>query len=125
MPLVKSMIGLRTLRLNISYDMEERVWQSMKDHFLGITSLTESLRRLSTLPLTDAEVVFRISEHTSESGLWQKVDRDACAQELREILLNSEGAQVYAEQQRRLKELSARSREIEASRAIIRRPIQP
>ncbi|KAG7005344.1 ATP-dependent RNA helicase dbp6 [Physcia stellaris] len=123
MPLVKSMIGLRTLRLNILYELKEYLWQDVKDNFLESTSFTEGLRKLSTLPLTDAEVAFRISEHTSRPGLWQKVDRDACAQKLREILLNPEGAEVYAEQQRRLKESSAMNRQMEANRASIRRPV--
>lgn len=119
MPLVKSMIGLRTLRLNIFYDMEE-LWHAVKDHFLQSTSFTEGLRKLSTLPLTDAEVVFRISGHTS--GLWQKADRDACAQKLRELLLNPDGADIYAEEQRRLKESSARDREMHA---LARAPGRP
>ena len=123
MPLLNSMIGLRTLRLNILYEMKEHLWQAVKDYFLESTSFTDGLRKLSTLPLTDAEVAFRISEHTPEPGLWQKVDRDACAQKLREILLNPEGAEVYAEQQRRLKESSAMNRQMEAYRASIRRPV--
>ena len=123
MPLVKSMIGLRTLRLNILYDLKEYLWQGVTDNFIGSITFSEGLRRLSTLPLTGAEVAFRISGHTSRPGLWQKVDRDACAQKLREILLNPEGAEVYAEQQRRLKESSARNRQMEASSASIRRPV--
>ena len=123
MPLVKSMIGLRTLRLNILYELKEYRWQDVKDDFVESFFFTEGLRRLSTLPLTGAEVAFRISGHTSRPGLWQKVDRDACAQKLREILLNPEGAEVYAEQQRRLKESSAMNRQMEANRASIRRPI--
>ncbi|KAL8847952.1 MAG: hypothetical protein Q9221_007017 [Calogaya cf. arnoldii] len=103
MTLVKSLIGLRTLRLNILYDMKQRLWKTTEDYFLQHTSWTDGLRRLSTLPLTFAEVAFRVREWREEDGdtsYWQKDDRAKCAKDLRKILLNPQGAEVYAENQR-------------------------
>lgn len=123
MALVKSLIGLRTLRLNILYDMKQRLWHASDDNFLHYTSWTDGLRRLSTLPLISAEVAFRIREWRSKDpSYWQKGDRDECAQDLKKMLLNPQGAEVYAEHQRQLKITSAMSKEIEAASARQRRP---
>ncbi|KAL8951244.1 MAG: hypothetical protein Q9222_002772 [Ikaeria aurantiellina] len=117
MPLVKSLTGLRTLRLNITYQMENWLWHAMKDTFLESTEYTEGLRKLSMLPLTSAEVAFHVLDYVGEDGLWEKADRNECARKLRDLLLNPKGAEVYAEHQRLLKECAARNREMEARRA--------
>ncbi|KAL8785771.1 MAG: hypothetical protein Q9213_003149 [Squamulea squamosa] len=46
MQTVKSMIGLRTLRLNILYAMKEELWHAIKDHFLEGTRFTEGITAL-------------------------------------------------------------------------------
>lgn len=123
MALVKSLIGLRTLRLNILYDMKQRLWHATDENFLHYTSWTDGLRRLSTLPLMSAEVAFRVREWRSKDpSYWQKGDRDECAKDLKKILLDPQGAEVYAEHQRQLKITSAISKEIEAACARQRRP---
>ncbi|KAL8991988.1 MAG: hypothetical protein Q9169_007469 [Polycauliona sp. 2 TL-2023] len=122
MVMVKSLIGLQTLRLNILYDLERWLWLSGKDHLLRRTS-SDGLRRLSTLPLRRAEVAFRIHEwRSADDDLWQKADRDECAEKLREILVNPQGAEVYAVQQCQLKFTSAKNKEMEEACAAKRRP---
>ncbi|KAL8676883.1 MAG: hypothetical protein Q9186_006637 [Xanthomendoza sp. 1 TL-2023] len=122
LPVVKSLIGLRSLRLNILYEMLETLWLEVKDRFLGMTRYTECLRKLSTLPLTYVDVNFRIAEHRGTPGLWQKAQREQCAEELKSMLLNPEGAEVYAERQRELKESSRINREMEERRRMDRHP---
>ncbi|KAL8676310.1 MAG: hypothetical protein Q9224_007299, partial [Gallowayella concinna] len=122
MPVVKSLIGLRSLRLNILHDMLEPLWLEVKDRFLEMTRYTECLRKLSTLPLTYVDVNFRIAEHRETPGLWRKTQREQCAEELKSMLLNLEGAEVYAERQRELKESSRINREMEECRRMDRRP---
>lgn len=82
MPLIRSMIGLQSIRLNIVYDMEQSDFDLLKVDFIKGTSFTEGLRKLSILPLVHAEVLVRNHEHSSESGLWQRVDRARCAEAL-------------------------------------------
>ncbi|KAL8817939.1 MAG: hypothetical protein Q9223_003315 [Gallowayella weberi] len=110
MPLVKSLIGLKSLRLNILCEMKAKNWLAVKDRFLMVTRYMEGLRKLSTLPLTSADVTFRLAKYCEEMGraglLWQKAHRDQCAADLKKILLNPKGAEVYAEQQRELPKLS-------------------
>ena len=123
MVLVKSMIGLRTLRLNILHDMEKELWLGWEGSFLQRTTWTDGLRRLSTLPLISAEVAFRVREWRSDDPkLWQKADRHDCAKRLQKILVNPKGAEVYAERQRQLKISSATNKEFEEACAANRRP---
>ncbi|KAL8670980.1 MAG: hypothetical protein Q9168_004494 [Polycauliona sp. 1 TL-2023] len=100
MMLVKSLIGLRTLRLNIMHHMMQRLWFREEDSFLAGISWVDGLWRLSTLPLTSAEVAFRVRDY---DDLWQKADRDESTKRLQKILVNPKGAEVYAELQRQLK----------------------
>lgn len=107
---VKSLTGLQTLRLQIVCDLEKERWDHNKDRFVRLTTHTEGLRKLSILPLTSAEIAVRTSVDEyhyppgpprwgNPSELWQKGDRDQCAEDLKALLLNPRGAQVYAEYQ--------------------------
>lgn len=104
--LVKSLTGLQTLRLQIVCDLEKERWDHNKDRFVRLTTYAEGLRKLSILPLTSAEIAVRTSINPlgprrwgNPTELWQKHDRDQCAKDLKALLLNPRGAQVYAEYQ--------------------------
>lgn len=120
--LVRSLTGLRTLRLQIHYDMEEHLWHSVKDRFLQMTSYCDGLRKLSTLPLTSAEVMFRTSSYRGLSG-WRASDRTECAKRLQDMLLDPRGTDIYAQQQAALKETGEMSREIEEYRRSLKTPL--
>ncbi|KAI4228010.1 MAG: hypothetical protein L6R36_001944 [Xanthoria steineri] len=125
--LVNSLIGQRTLRLNILYDREagSQHWWGAQARFLKSTSFTDGLRKLSILPLASAEISFRVREYRSnDPELWQKADRDECAKELQKILLNPNGAEIYEEYRRMLKENAAKNKELEEACARERRPFQ-
>ncbi|KAL8760569.1 MAG: hypothetical protein Q9184_003251 [Pyrenodesmia sp. 2 TL-2023] len=115
MALVKSCTGLRTLRLHITLNVEKELWDRVKDEFVQQTEYTAGLRRLSILPLTSAEVVVRTSPRYSEDlvlacrhyphplapereGLWLRSDMDQCAEQIRQLLVDPKGAEVYAKQ---------------------------
>ncbi|KAL8754572.1 MAG: hypothetical protein Q9184_005072 [Pyrenodesmia sp. 2 TL-2023] len=112
--LVKSCTGLRTLRLRITLDMKKELWDRFKDGFVQQTDYAAGLRRLSILPLTSAEVVVRTSprRHNNlplarwEKGLWLRSDMDQCADEIRRLLVDPTGAEVYA---KHLKQKSMRN----------------
>ncbi|CAL8575798.1 hypothetical protein XPA_001702 [Xanthoria parietina] len=100
-----------TLRLQIVCDLEKEVWDHNKDRFVRLTTYTEGLRKLSILPLTSVEIAVRPSnsgfsiKHNPSatpgwyrsSELWQKGDRDRCARDLKALLLDPKGAQVYGD----------------------------
>ncbi|KAL8773178.1 MAG: hypothetical protein Q9209_001854 [Squamulea sp. 1 TL-2023] len=109
--MINSLTGLRTLRLKIFYDMDEQAWHSLKDRFVQVSTQTEGLRRLSTLPLITAEVVVQPSARYPNRRLWEKIDRDQCANDIQKMLLNPRGAEIYAEHQRELQEARERCRE--------------
>ena len=107
MALVKSLTGLQTLRLQIECDLEKEVWDHNKDRFVRLTAYTEGLRKLSILPLTSVEIAVRtltdertltlLRQVAIPSELWQEADRDRCAQDLKALLLDPKGAQVYGD----------------------------
>ncbi|KAL9023426.1 MAG: hypothetical protein Q9180_008242 [Flavoplaca navasiana] len=91
---IKSLLGLRSLRLRIVYDMQQRQWVGSGDRFLACTNESTNgmggLRRLSRLPLTSTKVAFCIRDwHSEDSGYWQKADRDTCARSLQKLLLDT------------------------------------
>lgn len=119
MPIVKSLSELRNLRLQILYDVPqglcERMWQNAEP-FLENTRFTEGLRRLSTLPLVSAAIVFMNTGSQSEDGPWTSNDRKRTAKNLRAILLNPKGAVVYSGSQRGIREGWKKQRAREAER---------
>ena len=112
MALVRSLTALRRLRLNIEHKLLFGSYESAKSHnLLYITTHFDGLKKLSTLPLTEVEIVVESPIHESEDHLWTKVDRQDFAEGLRTILLNPKGAQIYAEDQLKWKEKCRRERE--------------
>ncbi|KAL8869496.1 MAG: hypothetical protein Q9174_004232 [Haloplaca sp. 1 TL-2023] len=124
--LIKSLIGLRSLRLNILYEPKQQHWNRTPDTFLETTTWTDGLRRLSTLPLTSAQVAFHIREWRLEmpdaSSYWQESDRKACAKKLERILVNPQGADIYAEHRRQLEINRAINKSMEEAIRRDRRP---
>ncbi len=105
MALVRSLSGLRRLRLHIEHKMDPKGYEIAKRYDVRYTSTVfEGLKKFSTLPLTEVEIVVRNPECVSEDSLWTKVDRQDFAEGFRKILLNPKGAQNYAEEQLKRKE---------------------
>ncbi len=124
MPLVRSLSGLRRLRLRIEHEMDTKDYEYAKSHDrLFTTTYCEGLQKVSTLPLTEVEIVTRNPQYLPEHDLWTKADREEFAEGLREILLNPKGAQIYADDQLRRKEACRKTKELEAEiKASMSRP---
>ena len=84
------------------------------NNLLFTTAYCEGLHKVSTLPLTEVEIFIRNPKYIPEHDLWTKADREDFAEGLRKILLNPEGAQIYADDQLRWKETCRKQREFEA-----------
>ena len=123
MPVVRSLSGLRNLRVLITHDMEAELYEDSKNDLLDTTSWCEGLRKLSTLPLTNVEVLVKSAGLLKRKRMWTDSDMKEVAAGLQEMLLNPQGADVYAEQQIRLQEVMKRCREMEKERAAMRRPL--
>lgn len=125
MPLVRSLSGLRRLRLCIEHEMKVGSYAFAKSHnFLFATIYCEGLHKVSTLPLTEVEIVVTNPKYIPEHDLWTKADREDFAEGLRKILLNPKGAQIYADDQLYWKEVCRKRRELEAEiKASMYRPM--
>ncbi|KAL9611712.1 MAG: hypothetical protein Q9204_009005, partial [Flavoplaca sp. TL-2023a] len=108
MALVKSLSGLRTLRLQIVCNLKKECWEYNKDRFVRLSTYTESLRKLSIMPLRSTEIAVRTSSSKggpllwrlhpgNREDFWQKGDREKCAEELKALLLDPKGADAYAD----------------------------
>lgn len=124
MALVRSLSALRRLRLNMEHKLLFGSYESAKSqNLLYFTTHFDGLKKLSTLPLTEVEVVVERPIWESDDHLWTKVDRQDFAEGLRTILLNPKGAQIYAEDQLKWKEKCRREREDDAKiKASMYRP---
>ena len=111
--LMRSLSALRCLRLNIEYKlMFADNYESAKSHnVLYITDCFTGLKRFSALPLTEVEIFVENPKYEPEDHGWTKVDRQDFAEGLRKMLLNLEGAQIYADTELKWKELRQRERE--------------
>ncbi|KAL8765819.1 MAG: hypothetical protein Q9209_007223 [Squamulea sp. 1 TL-2023] len=97
---VENWSGLRSLRLQILHDLDELDWSHLKDkqHYLQkIGNHCRSLRKLSHLPLTSAEV-------SIHGRVWSQSERDRMANDLRKMFLGQSGFNVSTEAQRKAKE---------------------
>ena len=124
MALVRSLSGLRRLRLNTEQKLLFGSYESAKSHnLLYIAAYSGGLDKLSTLPLTEVEIVVETPFIESEDHLWTKVDRQDLREGLRTILLNPKGAEIYAEDELKWKERRRRERENDAQiKASIYKP---
>lgn len=109
--LVRSLSALRRLRLNLEYTSPFTSYDSAGSSNLPyITANFHGLQKLSILPLTEVEIVVGCTKYESDDQS-TRVDRKDLAEEFRKILLNPEGAQIYAEDQLKRKEQCRRARE--------------
>ena len=123
---VKSVPGLRRLCLRIDRKLSRAVGIRYEDtkskDALYKAKIFQGIHRLSTLALTDVEVVVNpplLLQHDSMT----KAGREEFAEGLRKILLNPKGAEIYAEDQLNYKEECRKKREYAAAtKALISRP---
>ena len=125
MPLVRSLPGLRNLRVHVTHSMESQLYERVRGSFLNYSSVFDGLHKLSTLPLASAEVFVRIPKHSSTDGLLKAEETKEIANGLQTILLNPEGAEIYAEARRREQEQSRKYREALAKAQAARRSQLP
>lgn len=119
MATIRSLTGLRALRLRITFDPDQELWGHPVDTFVQDSSETEGLWKLSILPLTSAEVAmhtYPLRDPCFAFGAWkaddwQQSDMDQCAEEIRQVLLNPKGAETYAKHQAERISPAARIRE--------------
>lgn len=96
MQALKSLTGLRHLRLHITHKEEAQRYKHIKDKFFDSMPRGEPMRKLSTLRLTSAEVHVRLPRTQLRSNSWTDSDMKEVADMLRKMLLNPEGAELYA-----------------------------
>ena len=94
---VRSLQGLRQLRLRIEWSIASGVYRLMKQHslFPYCTRYIEGLQKLATLPLTSVEIAvkkFPFRERQSMAKSWSKAERTEYAEVLRKMLLGPKGA---------------------------------
>ena len=116
MTLVRSLTGLRSLRLQINHSMEAAFYQKAKarGNVLGLfqTGNLDFVHKMAILPLTEVDVfVGDRSQQLEVDTLWPAEDRMEYAKGIRKILLNSRGAEINAQNQKELKDYHRQDRE--------------
>ncbi|CAD6571180.1 MAG: hypothetical protein ASARMPREDX12_004156 [Alectoria sarmentosa] len=116
MTLIRSLTGLRSLRLQINHSMEAAFYQKAKarGNVLGLfqTGNLDFVHKMAILPLTEVDVfVGDRSQQLEMDTLWTAEDRMEYAEGIRKILLNSRGAEIYAQNQKELKDFHRQDRE--------------
>ena len=127
MTLVRSLIGLRSLRLQINHSMKAEVYQCAKARGdgLGLFQMRQLkfVEKLATLPLTDVEVFVSDFPHLVDypsdedeapvdtRASWTAEDRMDYAEGIRKTLVDPKGADVYAQNQKVLQEFHRENRE--------------
>lgn len=112
MAAVRSLSGLRSLRLKIFNGSETRDCQ--RNHniraLLVHTSYFEILWRLATLPLSGVEIAVTYSRCRLTDDLWDQNKLDEVGHDLKTMLLNPTGAENHAAAQPKIKDLRRRIR---------------
>ena len=116
MPTIRSLPGLRSVRLHISHNMDAENYATLKNNNSWYkTEYCTGLQKLSTLLLTEAEVAVKpINVLGEDRSPWTVAQCKEYADGLRKLLLDPNGAEIYAEEQREVQELSRKVRESEA-----------
>ena len=102
--LIRSMSGLRCLRIQMDFIMETTHYKYAKNNNCLSALYFTVLKQLSTLPLMEVEVYVGPPWLHQSNSSWTKEDREEFADGLRGMLLDSRGAEIYAEEQREQKE---------------------
>ena len=108
--LIRSLHGLRSLRLQMNDIMDADNYQWMKAH--GLDNMIQMrlgfVQKMKVLPLNEVEV-FVCEENepwpVKDAVLWDAEDRAEFADTIRRILLDPKGGEKYAQVQEELKEL--------------------
>ncbi|KAL8650956.1 MAG: hypothetical protein Q9210_003519 [Variospora velana] len=98
--LIKSLSGLRSLRLQVETDLDRENYRLVRKYFLQTTRHCEGLRRLSTLPLDKVEVVVKLPTYRIENDvndLLPKSAREEIARDVEKMLLDSKAMEVHQE----------------------------
>lgn len=125
--LIRSLIGLRSLRLQINHSMRAEVYRCAKARGseLGLFQMRQLgfVDKLAILPLTDVEVFVSdfsyLVDYSSDEdepsadtrASWTAEERIDYAEGIRNILLNPKGADIYAQNQKVLQEIHRENRE--------------
>ncbi len=112
---IKSLTGLRSLRLRINHYMSAALYQSAKvcGNELGLYQIRQLqfVEKLATLSLTDVKVfvsdnhdildAFDDGDPARRCDLaWTAEDRTEFAEGIRKIILDPKGADIYAQRQK-------------------------
>ncbi|KAL8725042.1 MAG: hypothetical protein Q9181_006564 [Wetmoreana brouardii] len=100
-PVIHSLSGLRTLRLQIEYKMKSKFDNTLANGrlFPEQSRFHDGIWMLSILPLTNVEIAVRPSSFRIQSDQWTESDEKEFADRLRRMLLNPKGPEVYTEVQ--------------------------
>ncbi|KAL9020375.1 MAG: hypothetical protein Q9185_002349 [Variospora sp. 1 TL-2023] len=96
--LIKSLSGLRSLRLQVETDLDRAKYLFVMEYFLRTTHHGEVLRRLSTLLLDKVEVVVKLPIYCTEDTLNDLLPtsaREDIARDAEKILLDSKTTEVH------------------------------
>ena len=109
MTLIKSLTGLRSLRLQINHSMEAALYQQMKarGNELGLfqTRYLAFVHKMAVLPLINVEVfVGDRSQPVNVDALWTAEDRMEYAEGIRKLLADPRGAELYTQKQEGLQD---------------------
>ncbi|KAL8779492.1 MAG: hypothetical protein Q9213_006904 [Squamulea squamosa] len=88
---VENWSELRSVRLHVIHERDEIDWRHLQDkqHYIqNIGDYCKSLRKLSHLPLTSAEVVIR-------GRVWSQKERDQFTGDLQRMFMSHSGTDTY------------------------------
>lgn len=127
MTLIRSLVGLRSLRLQINHSMKAEVYQCAKarGNELGLFQMRQLqfVDKLAILPLSDVEVFVsdfpQLVDYSPDedeppadtSASWTMEDRGDYCEGIRKILLDPKGVDIYSQRQKVLQEFHREDRE--------------
>ena len=119
MKFIRSLVGLRSLRLQINHKMDAAGYQRIKalwddsDWRTAIQMRLRFVQRLKVLPLTEVEVFIGdySCERSNDKFMFTVEDRTEYADAIRRILLDPKGAESYVQDRKDLKEFHRQERE--------------
>ena len=136
--LIRSLVGLRSLRLQINHSMDAAgyQWSKAREDEFSLCKIIQVrlgfVQRMKVLPLTEVEVfVGDYSERCregwkgwTENAMWAAGDRTEYADVIRRILLDPKGAEKWAQDLEEWKEIYRRHTERTRERLALRAAIQ-
>ena len=127
--LIRSLVGLRSLRLQMNHTMDTETYQWIKA--LGLGKMMQMrlgfVQKMKVLPLSEVEVfVCDDSGGWPRKGevMWAAEDRAEYADAIRRLLLDPKGVEKYAQDQEELKESHRQERERKRENQALRAAMQ-